>query len=153
MDKVKGVLASHPNIKLKMSAEGGYLADPAMKAATDVLQADPDIDVFATPADQMAVGVIQAIKNAGKLGKIKVISAGTTQTGVKLVRDGTIFSDIVLVPKTQGAKATELAIASARGQTVPASVDSATLSPMGGEVTKEKLATGAGKTFTGEYDG
>jgi ribose transport system substrate-binding protein len=153
MDKVKGVLASHPNIKLKMSAEGGYLADPAMKAATDVLQADPDINVIATPADQMAVGVIQAIKNAGKLGQIKVIGGGTTQTGVKLVRDGTIFSDTVLVPKTQAAKATELAIQAARGETVPASVDAATLSPMGGEITKEKLATGAGKTFTGEYDG
>lgn len=153
MNAAKAVVEEQPHIELKTSAEGGYLADPARKAAIDVLQANPDIDVFATPADQMVVGVLQAIEAAGKTEQIDVIGGSSTTKGVELTRAGKLVSDYVFLPKTQAAKAAELAIRAARGEEVPRSVDSSQMSPLGDELTPEILNTPEGKKFKGEYTG
>jgi ribose transport system substrate-binding protein len=153
LDALKKVVSAAPNVKLVASAEGGYLADPAFKASTDVLQANKNVDVFATSGDQMMTGIIRAVEDRGLSGKIKLIGDGTTVEGVKWVRDGTILADPVAVPGSEGKKAAELAIKATRGETVPSSVDSLTLSPIGKVATKETLNTPEGKGFTGEYNG
>jgi ribose transport system substrate-binding protein len=153
LDALKKVVGSHSNIKLIASAEGGYLADPAFKASTDVLSANKDVSVFATSGDQMMTGIIKAVEDAGMSGKIKLIGDGTTVEGVGWVRDGTIIADPVAVPQSEGEKGAELAIKAVRGETVPGSVDSLTLSPVGKVATKETLSTPEGKKFTGEYNG
>jgi ribose transport system substrate-binding protein len=153
LDALKAAVGKHKNIKLIASAEGGYLADPAFKASTDVLQANADIDVFATSGDQMMTGIIQAVKNAGRSGQIKLIGNGTTIEGVNWVRRGIVFADPVAIPYTEGLTGTRLAIRAARGQKVPASVDELKLSPIGPVATKKTLSTPAGRKFKGEYHG
>lgn len=153
LDALNRVVKKQPAIKMTASAEGGYLADPAFKAATDVLQANPNIDVFATSGDQMMTGIILAAKNAGLLGKIKLIGNGTTIEGVRWVRQGIVFGDPVALPYTEGQEAAKIAIAAARGQKVPASIDSIKLSPIGPVATKRTLSTKAGKAFRGQYNG
>jgi ribose transport system substrate-binding protein len=153
LDALKAVLKDHPNVKLVASAEGGYLADPAFKASTDVLQGTKNVDVFATSGDQMMTGIIKAVENAGLLGKIKLIGNGTTVEGVQWVRDGKLAADPVAVPGSEGEKVAELIIKAVRGEEVPVTVDSTTLSPIGAVATKETLATPEGEKFKGEYNG
>lgn len=153
LDALKAVVGRYKNIKLIASAEGGYLADPAFKAATDVLQANPDIDVFATSGDQMMTGIIQAVKNAGLLGKIKLIGNGTTIEGVRWVRQGIVFGDPVALPLSEGLEGARIAILAARGRRVPSSIDELKLSPIGPVATKESLSTPAGRRFRGQYHG
>jgi len=101
LNALNKVLKAHPNIKKIQSAEGGYTAAPALKAATDVLTAHSNLDVFATSGDQMMTGIIQAVKNAGKSGKIKLVGNGTTIEGVNWVRQGIVLADPVGVPYTE----------------------------------------------------
>lgn len=147
------IVNSHPNIKMVQTAEGGYTAAPALKAASDVLTAHPDLNVFATSGDQMMTGILQAVKNAGLSGKIKLIGNGTTIEGVSWVRKGLVLADPVALPYTEGVLGTRYAIMAARGKKVPASVNELMSSPVGPIATKATLSTKKGKSFKGQYHG
>jgi ribose transport system substrate-binding protein len=153
LNALNKVLKAHPNIKKIQSAEGGYTAAPALKGATDVLTAHPDLDVFATSGDQMMTGIIQAVKNAGLSGKIKLVGNGTTIEGVNWVRQGIVLADPVGVPYTEGLLGAKYAIMAANGQAVPASVNELAASPVGPVATKATLSTKKGKSFKGQYHG
>ena len=154
MDALKAVLASHPNIELHTSADGEYQPAPAQAAATDTLLAVDGVDVFATPDDQMAFGIVAAIEEAGKQDQVKVVSAGTTKRGVQMVRDGVLFANVVTLPYSEGVYSGRFAIQAVLGEgEVPPSLDSTTLSPIGVVATQETLATPEGEKFTGEYEG
>jgi ribose transport system substrate-binding protein len=153
LNALNKVLKGHPNIKKIQSAEGGYTAAPALKAATDVLTANSDLDVFATSGDQMMTGIIQAVKNAGLSGKIKLVGNGTTIEGVSWVRAGIVLADPVGVPYTEGVLGAKYAIMAVNGQAVPSSVNELAFSPVGPVATKATLSTKKGKNFKGQYHG
>jgi ribose transport system substrate-binding protein len=153
LNALNAVLGKYPHIQKIETAEGGYLAAPALKAATDVLQAHPDINVFATSGDQMMTGIIQAVKNAGLSGKMKLIGNGTTIEGVNWVRQGIVFADPVALPYFDGTEGAKLAILATRGQKVPSSINELLFSPIGPVATKATLSTPKGRLFTGQYHG
>lgn len=153
LDAAVAEMEKVPGISVKLSADGEYQAGPAQAATTDVLLANPGLDVIVTPADQMMLGVVAALKEADKLGQIKLIGGATTKQGVALVRDGTVLADTVMLPESEGRESTKLAILAARGEEVPRSVNMLDLSPIGPVATLETLSTPAGKDFFGEYEG
>lgn len=116
---VKEGLRRHANIELVAEREGGFLPDPAYKAAQDILQAHPDVDVIATTADQMALGVERAVDDADLTGKVKILGNGGGEIGVRAVREGRWYGDVHPgLPKDIGKIATEIAIRAARGQEI-----------------------------------
>jgi len=96
-----------------------------------VLQAHPDIDVMIGSA-QAIEGAQQAVKTAGKEGKIKLIGNGGSCQAIAGVRDGTWFATYIIAEKSSGAKAAQFAINKANGKKVPTSYDSRKLqNPIG----------------------
>ena len=130
-DAVKTTLATASNVKLAADVEGGYTQASGLKAAQDVLQAHPEIDVMIGSA-QAIEGAEQAIKTAGKEGKIKLIGNGGSCQAIAGVRDGTWFATYIIAEKSSGAKAAQFAINKANGKKVPTSYDSRKLqNPIG----------------------
>jgi ribose transport system substrate-binding protein len=128
---VHKVLNAAKNVDLVASVEGGYTQASGLKAAQDVLQAHPDVDVMIGSA-QAIEGAQQAVKGAGKLGKIKLIGNGGSCQAVAAVRAGTWFATYVIAERSSGAKATRLAIAAGNGKKVPSSFDTRKLqNPIG----------------------
>jgi ribose transport system substrate-binding protein len=141
-DAVKAALAAAPNVELVASVEGGYTQDTGLKAAQNVLQAHPDVDVM-IGSSQAIAGAEQAVDDAK--ADVKLIGNGGSRQAVEAVKDGRWFASYVIAEKSAGAKAAELAIAAARGEDVPASFDTRQLQePLG---TKENLGD-----FKGQYD-
>jgi ribose transport system substrate-binding protein len=135
-------LKAAPNVELVASVEGGYTQDSGLKAAQNVLQAHPDVDVM-IGSSQAIAGAEQAIKDAG--AEVKLIGNGGSRQAVQAVKEGRWFATYVIAEKSAGAKAAELAIAAARGEDVPQSFDTRELQePLG---TKENLGD-----FQGQYD-
>jgi ribose transport system substrate-binding protein len=119
LTQVKEDLRSFPNIELVAEREGQWLPDPAFKAAQDVLQTHPDVDVFATTGDQMAVGVERAVKDANLTGEVKITGIGGSEIALKAIREGRWYGDIFpFLAEDSGRIATEIAIRAARGQKV-----------------------------------
>jgi ribose transport system substrate-binding protein len=87
-----------------------------------VLQAHDDVNVIIGSAQAIA-GAQQAVKSAGKEGKVKLIGNGGSCQAVAGVRSGKWFAAYVIAEKSAGAKATQLAIDRANGKKVPVSFD------------------------------
>jgi ribose transport system substrate-binding protein len=140
----KAALAKAPNVKLVASVEGGYTQASGLKAAQNVLNAHPDVNVL-IGSSQAIAGAEQAVKDAKLTGKVKLIGNGGSRQAVAAVKAGRWFACYAFAEKSAGAKAAELAIKSARGETVPKSFDVRTFNQVKG--TKENLGS-----FQGQYD-
>jgi ribose transport system substrate-binding protein len=123
---VKKQLATAKNVKLVADVEGGYTQASGLKAAQDVLQAHSDVNVM-IGSSQAIEGAVQAIKAAGKTGKVKLVGNGGSCQAVKGVANGTWFATYALPETTSGAKAAQLAIDAGNGKKVPASFNVDTL--------------------------
>jgi ribose transport system substrate-binding protein len=141
-DAVKKELGTASNVKVVASVEGGYTQATGLKAAQNVLEAHPDVDVM-IGSSQAIAGAEQAVKDSGK--KVKLIGNGGSRQAVAAVKAGRWFATYVSAEKDAGAKAAELAIQAAEGKDVPKSFDTRKLQdPIG---TKDGLGS-----FTGQYD-
>jgi ribose transport system substrate-binding protein len=140
---VKKELGTAKSVKLVASVEGGYTQASGLKAAQDVLQAHPDVNVM-IGSSQAIEGAQQAVKGSGKLGKIKLIGNGGSCQAIAAVRAGTWFAAYVIAERSSGKKATDIAIDAAQGKKVPKSFDTRKLqNPIG---TKANL-----KGFKAQY--
>lgn len=82
--------AENPEVYVNVAeADGKGNMEQSFTQATDILQAHDDIDLFYCVNDQSAFGVIQAIKEAGKSGKISVYGKdGSPDAKAVLGQDG-----------------------------------------------------------------
>jgi ribose transport system substrate-binding protein len=117
-EAVKKQLATASNVKLVADVEGGYTQASGLKAAQDVLQAHSDVNVI-IGSSQAIEGAEQAVKKAGKTGKIKLIGNGGSCQAVAGVKSGAWFATYALPETTSGYKATQLAIQAGNGQKIP----------------------------------
>ena len=142
-EAVKEALGSDPTIKLVASVEGGYTQASGLKAAQNVLQANPDLDVM-IGSSQAIAGAEQAVKDAG--AQVKLIGNGGSRQAIDAVREGRWFATYASLEKSAGAKAAEIAIQAARGENAPPSFDTRTLldDPL---LTKDNVGD-----IQGEYD-
>ena len=105
---VKAALTSSPNVQIVASVEGGYTQATGLKAAQNVLQAHPDVNVM-IGSSQAIEGATQAIKDAGLTGKVALIGNGGSTQAVAAVKDGSWFACYIIAEKSSGAKAAQLA--------------------------------------------
>ncbi len=126
--------SSAPEVELVASGQGDFLRPNGRKAAQDILQAHPDVDVIATSGDQMTVGAQDAVKGVGKLGEISLIGTGASKQGIEAVKAGDWFATLLYLPYTEGRLDAELVIKAVRGQELPTdetNVNVRELSPIG----------------------
>jgi ribose transport system substrate-binding protein len=115
-------LKTASNVKVVADPQGGYTQATGLKAAQDVLSAHPSVNVI-IGSSQAIEGTELAVKKAGKLGKIKLIGNGGSCQAIAGVLNGSWFATYIIAERSSGAKATQLGIAAAEGQSVPHSYD------------------------------
>lgn len=93
--------------------------DPSMfaKSLGDALSAHPGIDVVVAAADFGALAVVPVLKQAGKLGSIKLVGNGASRSGVAAVKDGTLFGTLGTWPLQMGQLAGTAAMEAVNGKT------------------------------------
>ena len=94
----------------------------ALTKATDLMTANPDLAGFFVANDDMGLGVAQAIANAGKTGKVKVISVDGNKDAFEAVKSGGIDAVVAQFPYVIGAMGVEACKAAIAGKTLPANV-------------------------------
>ena len=99
-----------------------YEQDKALQVTEALLKAHPDITGIFAANDTMGLGAAQAIKNAGKSDKIKVISVDGIQDALKAVQAGTLYGTITQYPYAEGQLAVQSCIALHEGKKIPARV-------------------------------
>lgn len=93
-----------------------------LKVMENILQANPDIVAVFAHNDEMALGALEAIKAAGKEGKIQVVGFDATADAVKAVKDKKMAATVAQKPKDIGRIGVETAQKVIEGKTVDANI-------------------------------
>lgn len=102
--------------------------DQGLAAAQDALSANPDLKVIYANNDDLAIGVIQALEEAGaNLDDVLVTGFDGNPEGLALVEEGKLDMTIALRPFHWGILGLETMVAALRGEEVPQLVEIETI--------------------------
>lgn len=90
-------VSEYPDIKVIAEASAEWRSDLAADITTNILTAHPDIDAIFACNDQMAVGMVNAVKSAGKNpGDIILVGYDGILDAVEMVLDGYLSAFVAL---------------------------------------------------------
>lgn len=109
--------SEEPNIEIAAYQTGhGYVAEPAVGIAQNMLQANPDLNVLMTSSDQASAGAEDALKDAGRTDEVSLLSSGGSCPAVEAVTEGRWYGTVIDLPETEGRIGMEMAIDAVRGK-------------------------------------
>lgn len=115
------VLQRENNVKIVAHTIANYERVQALKAMEDILQAHPKIDAVYAHNDDMALGVMQAFREAGRKGEAKIYGVdGIQPEALQAILDGEMTASWLYLPL--GSEGVELAARVLAGQRVPRQV-------------------------------
>lgn len=101
-----------------------YERSRALTEAEDILQVHPDLAGIFAANDEMGLGAAQAIANAGKEGKVKVVSIDGVKEALEAVQSGKLSGTVSQYPYAEGEMAVQACVALSEGKSVPAHITS-----------------------------
>lgn len=105
------VLKPHANIKVVATGEGNYDPDKSLTVMQDILQANKDVHVVLSNADQHLVGVEIALQNAGyNVPDLFLSGGGAASIAIEAIREGRWDNTLAHYPVTMGSLALDAVV-------------------------------------------
>lgn len=120
---IQAIVDQHDNIEIVSVQAGQYTQDGGFTVSTDLLLANPGIDVIASVGDQMILGAELAVQDAGLEDQVKLIGNGASQAGYDAVVAGRWFATVANIPFTNGQIAGQMALQTLAGNLIVRSVN------------------------------
>lgn len=115
---VETVMAKYPDIKIIKKDTANWNREEGRSLMENWLQTGEQIDAVASNNDEMALGALQAIEAAGKLGKILVGGVDATPDALASMEGGKLNVTVFQDAAGQGGGSVKAAVSLARGETV-----------------------------------
>jgi ribose transport system substrate-binding protein len=96
-------------VKIVASQPGDFNPDTGLKVMENILQAQKKIDAVYTHDDDMAQGVVQAIRNSGRDKDMFVTGVGGSQDAMKQIKEGGLYRATFLYNPNMAATAVNMA--------------------------------------------
>src|SRR4051812_11997053 len=106
-------------LKIVAQQPGDFNPDTGLKVMENILQAQKDIDAVYTHDDDMAQGVVQAIRNAGRDDEMFLTGVGGSSDAMKQIKEGGLYRATFLYNPNMAASAVNMARLIALGQGFP----------------------------------
>jgi inositol transport system substrate-binding protein len=130
------VLKQYPNLKLIAHQTGEWDRAKGMSLMENWIQSyGADINAVFAQNDEMGMGAVKALTDAGLKDKVVVVSIDAIPDALQAVKKGTLDATVFQNAEQQGAQAIETAVKIAKGQ----AYEKETLIPFQ-LVTKDNLA-------------
>jgi ribose transport system substrate-binding protein len=113
------ITAEGKGLEVVASVPGNWDRQLSYDAATNIMQQHPDITGFYCNNDGMALGVVEAVKAAGKLDKISVIGTDGISDAYASIKAGELTATVDSFPVLTGEVALEVALRLQAGQKLP----------------------------------
>lgn len=120
-DRSKGFedeIAKFSNIQVVAKQPANFDRAQALNVMTNVLQAHPDINGIYAANDEMAMGVLAALKARGLEGKIVVVGNDGIKDALDAITGGTLYGSNAESPFYEGVKVADIAGNILKGQSV-----------------------------------
>jgi ABC-type sugar transport system substrate-binding protein len=118
---VRGVAGTSVRVVQRASAD--YDRTKAQLVAGQILHTHPGIRGFFAVNDLMALGIADALRDAGKTGEIEIIGVDGIPEALDAVRAGAVSATVAQYPYVMGKMAIEACTAAVRGAKLPQRVD------------------------------
>ncbi len=118
VDKCK---EAYPGVVLVATQAGDWEREKGMNAATNMLQAHPEINVFYGLSDEMALGAAQACKQAGR-SDILCVGLDGNPNAKEAVKNGELTATLDVGPVAIGKNAIEALVKAIKGETIDAKI-------------------------------
>ena len=112
------VLEKYPDINIVFEDTGRWTAEPAAKLTETWLASGKNIDAIVCNNDGMALGVVSALKAAGKNGEILVYGLDAQQQAMKEIVDGNMAATILTDSPGEAKAAIDTIIKMINGESV-----------------------------------
>lgn len=109
----------YPNVKRVALRPCDDLKDKAFAEATAIMNANPNVKLIMNICSPAVPGAAEAVKQAGKVGKVKVIGLGLPNENKRYVKEGVTDSVILWKVQDLGYLTIEASAALARGELKP----------------------------------
>ena len=121
-------LAKNPGLQLvaQQSSQSDY--NKALQVTQDILTANPDLNGIYAANEPSVLGAAEAVRQSGRVGKVKIIGWDTSQGQIEALRQGVISGLIAQNPFKMGYSAVQSAIGKIRHEQKPeASTDTGSM--------------------------
>ncbi|MGE0853588.1 MAG: sugar ABC transporter substrate-binding protein [Hyphomicrobiaceae bacterium] len=109
--------AARPGVRIKASRAGDFQRDGGCRAMAELLGAEPRIDGVLAANDFMAIGALDAMREAGRL--MPIVGINATPEGVAAVKRGDLVATSSFDAMKMACLGVEAAVRVLRGETVP----------------------------------
>jgi ABC-type sugar transport system substrate-binding protein len=109
-------VSKYPDMKMVALRPCDDLKDKAQSEATALLSANPNLKLLMAICSPAVPGAAEAVKQAGKTGKVKVIGLGLPSENRRYVKEGVTESVILWKTKDLGYLTVRAAVALAKGE-------------------------------------
>lgn len=110
-------IVNYPGLKVIVEQSADWLRLNANEVMTNILQANPEIDLVYCENDEMALGCLEAIEDAGRESEIMIISMDAQQDACEAVAAGGSFK-LTISNSSDCHEALKAAYELAQGKTV-----------------------------------
>lgn len=111
-------------LKVVQAEAADYERNRALTEAEAMLRVHHDLAGIFAANDEMGLGAAQAIANAGRSGKIRVVSIDGVKEALQAVESGKLSGTVSQYPYAEGEMAVQACVALSAGKTIPAHVTS-----------------------------
>ena len=124
VDGFKAAVGSDLDIIQESAAD--WKREVALTTATDIIAANPNVKAFFAANDDMGLGIVKAVENAGLTGQITVVSVDGNQDALESVEAGGLSATVAQYPFAIGQLGVQACEVAAAGGTLPAEIESPT---------------------------
>ena len=110
----QGLRAAGVSYRIVASQPGDWTAEKGEAACQNVLQSNPDMDLFFNEADDMVVGCARAVRAAGSHAKL--LGMGGSRLAIAAIKAGQIDGTVCYKPEDLGALAFDVLYADVTGK-------------------------------------
>ena len=112
-------LMQHPNMELIFENGGDWSQKSGSKLMSQALAEHPDISGVIAANDEMALGAVEAIENAGRAGEIPIAGIDALPETLIAIRDGKMMATVRQIPGSMARTALEICQKAFHQESIP----------------------------------
>ena len=124
VDGFKAATQGKVNVVADVAAD--WEREIALTRATDILAANKNVKAFFAANDDMGLGIVKAVENAGLTGKVIVVSVDGNKDALESVANGGLTATVAQYPYEIGSLGVQACEVAAAGKELPANIESPT---------------------------
>jgi ribose transport system substrate-binding protein len=136
------IRSEFPDIQIvSENQRGGATTEESFAKGENLLNSFPELDGIFTPNESTTFGMLRALQESGRAGKLKFVGFDSSDKLIQALRDGQIHGLVLQDPLNMGYTAVKTLVAYLRGEEVPTRIDTGSAVATPENMNDERIRT------------